>query len=64
MDLSKKFSETRKIENFMFKLSPKEKYVLHEYCREMGISNASEWVRKIVFNHIDAGIKQNNLLSS
>ena len=64
MNFSKKFTETRKIENFIFKLSPKEKDIINQYVKEMGISNASDWVRDLVFNDIDKGIRNNNLLVS
>lgn len=64
MDLSKKFSETRRIESFQIKLSPKEKYTLEQYCKEMGISNASDWARKLMFSDIDSGIKNNGLFVS
>ena len=64
MNLSKEFDEKRRIEALQVKLSPKEKFVLDQYIKEVGIKNASDWVRQIIFSHIDNGIKINNLLVS
>ena len=61
MNLSKTFVEKRRIENIIFKVSPKERFTIEEFVKEMGIKNVSEWYRDIIFKNIDNGIKINKL---
>ena len=46
--IEKDFFESRKIENFIFKLTPRDKYIIEQYQQQMGIENRSSWILKII----------------
>lgn len=53
IETKKKFSETRRIEQFVIRFTPKEKYIFDQFVKQAGIGNTSDFVRKMIFKEID-----------
>lgn len=53
IEIDKDFSECRKIETFMIRLSPKFNYIFKDYLIQMDIDNGSHYVRNLIKRDIN-----------
>ena len=48
IQLNKNFDEDRAINSIMFKLSPRDLYILNQYQKKLDIENRTTWLMRLI----------------